>query len=584
MATPLPADLNKVDRTEAWKPWTPTADEPWNRKWAAHLFRRAAFGATPAEIDRALTEGFPKTLERLLAGAPDASDLADVFSEAGGFFDEPANLRIWWLYVMLEGGHPLREKLTLFWHNHFATSYAKIRSTKLMFEQNVTLRKHALGKFRPFLLDMSKDTAMLVWLDSNRNVVGAPNENYAREVMELFSLGVGNYTEKDIQEAARAFTGWHHDPGVTAFENNPSLHDDGQKTVLGQKGAWAGADIIRICCDQPACAKFLVGKLYAFLVSETPPPKGLLTPLEDRFRNSDYNIADLVKAMLGSQIFFSAHAYHKRVKWPVEYALESCRAVTPGRVPLADLVAPLAKMGQVLFAPPNVKGWRTGTDWLNSATLLARNNFAETVALGEWSRQGSRPPRGGAVFEPVPPQAAMAVPFSEEATIAVAGGSAAAAVTATFTISDSPDGTKAVILQAAGATPGKSSTPPPPPEGGVDPIATLYATKPKDVTALVTRMSELLYGDRIAATQTAKIEKFLREPLTAPKASAPQPKNGPKKGSGKSSEPVHPATTTKAPVEEPKNSNALNLESPEFKARVREALHAMMCLPEYQLD
>jgi hypothetical protein len=310
----------------------------------------------------------------------------------------------------------------------------------------------------------------------------------------------------------------------------------------------------------------------------------LLTPLEDRFRNSDYNIADLVKAMLGSQIFFSAHAYHKRVKWPVEYALESCRAVTPGRVPLADLVAPLAKMGQVLFAPPNVKGWRTGTDWLNSATLLARNNFAETVALGEWSRQGSRPPRGGAVFEPVPPQAAMAVPFSEEATIAVAGGSAAAAVTATFTISDSPDGTKAVILQAAGATPGKSSTPPPPPEGGVDPIATLYATKPKDVTALVARMSELLYGDRIAATQTAKIEKFLREPLTAPKASAPQPKNGPKKGSGKSSEPVHPATTTKAPVEEPKNSNALNLESPEFKARVREALHAMMCLPEYQLD
>jgi hypothetical protein len=403
-------------------------------------------------------------------------------------------------------------------------------------------------------------------------------------VMELFSLGVGNYTEKDIQEAARAFTGWHHDPGVTAFENNPALHDEGQKTVLGQKGAWTGTDIVRICCDQPACAKFLVGKLYAFLVSETPPPKGLLTPLEDRFRKSDYSIADLVATILGSRLFFSAHAYHKRVKWPVEYALEAFRALTPGRVPLSDLVAPLAKMGQVLFAPPNVKGWRTGTDWLNSATLLARNNFAETVALGEWSRQGSRPPRGGAVFEPVPPQPAMVVLYSEEATIAVAGGSGAAAIVSTFPVMDGPAGMKSFVLQTAEAKSGKSSTPPSPPEAGVDPIATLYATKPKDVAALVTRMSELLYGDRIVATQTAKIEKFLHEPLTAPKASAPQPKNGSRKESGKSSASPPPTTTTKAPVEEPKNSNAINLESPEFKARVREALHAMMCLPEYQLN
>ena len=293
---------------------------------------------------------------------------------------------------MLEGGHPLREKLTLFWHNHFATSYAKVRSTKLMFEQNAILRKHALGKFRPFLLDMSRDTAMLVWLDSNRNVKGAPNENYAREVMELFSLGVGNYTEKDIQEAARAFTGWHHDTEVVKFEFNRDLHDDGAKTIFGKTGKFTGEDVVRLCCEQAACAKFLVGKLYAFLVSETPPPKELLAPLADRFRTSDYDIAGLVGTMLGSRLFFSEHAYRKRVKWPVEYALGAINAAVPSRVPLSDVIDPLAKMGQPLFAPPNVKGWRTGTDWLNSATLLARNNFAETVALGTWNRNG-RPPR-----------------------------------------------------------------------------------------------------------------------------------------------------------------------------------------------
>lgn len=585
MATPLPVDLNKVDREEAWKTWTPTADEPWDRKRIAHLFRRAAFGATPAEIDTALADGFPKTLERLILGRPDADGLLELFSETGEFYDEPSKLRMWWLYIMLEGGHPLREKLTLFWHNHFATSYAKLRSTELMYKQNVTLRKHALGKFRPFLLDMSKDTAMLVWLDSNRNVVGAPNENYAREVMELFSLGVGNYTEKDIQEAARAFTGWHHDPGVTTFEYNPALHDEGEKTVLGQKGTWTGSDIVRICCDQPACAKFLVGKLYAYLVSETPPPKGFLTPLEERFRKSDYNISDLAATILGSRLFFSTHAYRKRVKWPVEYVLESFQAVTPGRVPLSDLVDPLAKMGQSLFSPPNVKGWRTGTDWLNSATLLARNNFAETVALGEWSRQGSRVAKGEVVPASVPAPANSLVLYSEEAEIAVAGGAAAAAVAATFTITDGPAaGMKTIILQSEGAKSGKSSPPPPPPDPGVDPVATIYATKPKDVAELVARMSELLYGDRISATQTAKIEKFLREPLATPNASDSLPKGGPRKGGGKKEPTPPPTSTSKPPAEEPKNSTALNLESPEFKARVREALHAMMCLPEYQLN
>jgi uncharacterized protein (DUF1800 family) len=584
MAESLPADLSKVDPSEAWKPWTPAAAVPWDRKWVAHLYRRAAFGASPADTKRALADGLPKTLDRLLAGDPGAAELLEMLADAGRSIasgseaERLPRLRAWWLYAITEGGHPLREKLTLFWHNHFATSVAKVRSTPLMFEQNALLRKHALGKFRPFLLDMSKDAAMLVWLDSNQNVVGAPNENYAREVMELFSLGVGNYTEKDIQEAARAFTGWHVD-GVpnsdeVTFQFKPVSHDNGPKTVFGQTGNWDGGDIVRMCCDRPACAKFLVGKLYAFLVSETRPPESLLEPLEARFRKSDYDIADLVRTMLGSRLFFSAHAYRKRVKSPVEYALGAARAVVPGRVPLSGFADPLAKMGQVLFAPPNVKGWRTGTDWLNSATLLARNNFAETVATGNWSGGNQAPSNVKAADVATVPEAAAAdvalgepgVVYPAEGTAAVAGVGVAYTAVPTLT---SPDGKQTIVdiskgRAAAGSAPtpgagggaaaataptGRGTPVPTPPVPAVDakfdPAAVLFDPKPASVAALVTRMGELLYGEDVPPTAHKKIEKFLL--------------------AGKS-------TLT-----------AKDLDNPAFKQRAREALHALMCLPEYQL-
>jgi len=560
MSAALPVDLSRVDPSEAWKPWQP-GDGEWNRKWITHLYRRAAFGATPAEIDKAKANGLAKSLDHLMTGEPDAGERLELLTETGQFYNEPANLRVWWLYAMLEGGHPLREKLALFWHNHFATSYAKVRSTKLMYEQNVTIRKHALGHFRPFLLDMSKDTAMLIWLDSNQNVKGAANENYAREVMELFSLGVGNYSEKDVKEAARAFTGWHHDAEALKFENNPLLHDEGEKTFLGKTGKWTGADIVRICCDQPACAKFLVGKLYAYLVSETAPPKGLLDPLVASFRKSNYDIAALVRTVLASQLFFSDHAYRKRVKWPVEYALGAARTATPGRVPMLDLLDPLAKMGQVLFNPPNVKGWRTGTDWLNSATLLARNNFAERVAMGEWTKEGVARPRNNR-FQ-------------------------------TFAEPTTPKG------------PTTSSTPPPP-MPGQDPVAAIYAGKPKDIPSIVKAMGELVYGQDIPREQTAKLVAFLNQPGPPPGQPQPQPK-GPTPGSAPMpAEPPPPAVEKsvaideaqpdkKAPPkpkkddvkkkkDEPKKPYKPDLASDEFKARVREALHAMMCLPEYQLN
>ncbi|MGH7171990.1 MAG: DUF1800 family protein, partial [Gemmataceae bacterium] len=207
--------LDKLDPAAAWQPWRPSRADPWGRKWAAHLYRRAGFGSSRADLLEAERLGFEGTLDLLLRGRPRAEELRHTLTDVGRIVaardTDGEQLRGWWLYAMLHSGYPLREKLTLFWHNHFATSIAKVRNAPLMFRQNCLLRTYALGKFAPFLQAMSKDGAMLVWLDSNSNVKGNPNENYARELMELFSLGVGNYTEKDIRAAARAFTGWHTD-------------------------------------------------------------------------------------------------------------------------------------------------------------------------------------------------------------------------------------------------------------------------------------------------------------------------------------------------------------------------------------
>ena len=407
MPAPLPP-LDQLDAADAWRPWAPTAADPWGRKWAAHLYRRAAFGATRADLLEAERLGPDATLDLLVRGRPNAADLLPTLTDVGRVAaerdDAGAQLRGWWVYCMLEGGHPLREKLTLFWHNHFATSIAKVSRAELMFRQNALLREHALGRFGPLLHAVGRDGAMLVWLDSNGNVKGKPNENYAREVMELFSLGVGNYTEKDVREAARAFTGWHTD-GV-GFKFNAAAHDAGPKTVFGHTGNWDGTDVVRIILDQPACARFLVGKLYAFLVSETPPPKGLLEPLCESFRKSDYDVAALVRTMLASRLFYSEHAFRRRIKGPVEYALGAALAVyhryAEGDaeyhpLPPQVLAKKATAMGQALFAPPNVKGWPGGRAWLTTATVLERDNFAAAVATGSLWSESPTPPRA---FDP----------------------------------------------------------------------------------------------------------------------------------------------------------------------------------------
>jgi uncharacterized protein (DUF1800 family) len=393
MAEPSPTSLDKVDPAKAWEPWKPDDKQPWNLKWAGHLFRRAGFGANLDESNTAVKDGVDATLDRLLQGDKNAAGFYDdTLKLSGPERDEIGatiarsraayELRGWWLYALYYSPHPLLEKMTLFWHNHFVSSIAKVQSGMKMYNQNKLLRKHALGKFPAFLLDVSKDPAMIVYLDSNSNINGKPNENYAREVMELFSLGVGNYTEKDVQDAARAFTGWHTN-GADAFEFNEKYHDLETKTILGQKGKWNGDDVVRIITEQKACAPFLVRKFYRFFISENAePPDALLAPVAESFRKSGYDIAAVVGTILRSRHFFSEHAYRQRVKSPVEFALGAAKAVGNGLVNPSNLVSRIDDMGQQLFAPPNVKGWPGGKTWLNTSTVLARHNFAQALSSG----------------------------------------------------------------------------------------------------------------------------------------------------------------------------------------------------------
>ncbi|MEX0586120.1 MAG: DUF1800 domain-containing protein, partial [Pirellulales bacterium] len=277
--------------------------------------------------------------------------------------------------------HPLRERMTLLWHNHFATSATKVNRLPLMLRQNGLMRRHALDRFRPLLEAMGRDPAMLLWLDGANSVKGRPNENYARELMELFSLGVGNYQEADVKEAARALTGWHLDDEKAVFVTE--RHDEGEKTVLGQKGRWRDSDIVRIVLEHPAAGRWLARRLFRQFVSEAEsPPDALIEPLAEQLRKSDYDVAGCVRTILSSNAFYSEAAWRARVKSPVDYVVGLLRTLSAS-VPVDDLGDAMQGIGQSLFAPPNVKGWDGGRAWLNSATLVARHNLAWRLVGGQ---------------------------------------------------------------------------------------------------------------------------------------------------------------------------------------------------------
>src|SRR5688572_9572704 len=249
---------DKIDPRWAWQPYRPSVEAPWDLKRVGHLFRRTTFGATYAQMQQALKDGPEKTIAGILEGGKED----DFEREMGRLADNIAKvnnglqLRDWWLYRMLYSPHPLREKLTLFWHNHFATSNAKVQSAGYMLGQYELMRRHAQGSFRTLLTEMSRDPAMMIWLDTVQSQRDRPNENYARELMELFSLGVTNarrpgqrnYTEDDIRQGARAFTGLRIENGRAIFRERD--HDDGEKNVLSQRGRWRPDDVVRICLEQ----------------------------------------------------------------------------------------------------------------------------------------------------------------------------------------------------------------------------------------------------------------------------------------------------------------------------------------------
>lgn len=373
-----------IDPVWAWSAYHPDSKSPWTLQKAGHLYRRAAWGASWPELQSALKQGPTASIDQLFAGGSgieafknNAAKLAEPLAEGA----DDQRLRAWWLYVILNSPHPLQERLTLFWHNHFATSYAKVQNVGSMYRQNQLFREHSLGKFDKLLHGVSEDPAMMVWLDTIVNKKGKPNENYARELMELFSLGVGNYTEQDIRQAARAFTGW----GIKneQFHFNQDEHDDGEKTVLGKTSTFGGHDIVTRCLDQPACARFITRKMIRYFISETLiPDDALIEPLANRFRESQYDIKQLVSTILRSNLFFSPEAYRARVKSPVEFAVSMIHMLE-GRVDSIQLADMLDSLGQRLFAPPSVKGWDGGPNWLNSTTMLLRHNLSLALTSTE---------------------------------------------------------------------------------------------------------------------------------------------------------------------------------------------------------
>lgn len=378
--------LDSLDPEWAWSPFVPDEETPWTRRLAAHLCRRAGFAADSSQLDHLVRRTPAEAVRELVAAQEpeefrrEMSDLARGTIATG----DVGQLSAWWVYRMLATPQPLLEKATLFWHGHFATSAAKVDDAELMLGQNELLRRYALGDFAALVQEISRDPAMLLWLDSAANRKAHPNENYARELMELFCLGEGNYTEADVRELARCFTGW--EIKLKRFRFNRFQHDGGVKTILGQTGPFGGEEGVRLVLAQDACPRFLVRKLMQFfLFDEPPPPERLVEPLARQLRETNLNVAPVLERMLSSRLFFSSSVLARRVRSPVEFAVGMLRALE-ATTNAFDLARGLGDLGQRLFYPPNVKGWDGGRTWINSSTLLARANLARRLLHHEKTR------------------------------------------------------------------------------------------------------------------------------------------------------------------------------------------------------
>jgi len=303
--------------------------------------------------------------------------------------EKGAELRGWWLTEMLTTPSPLTEKMVLFWHNHFVSSLQKVRSPVLMYRQQQLLRKHAFGNFGDMLHDIAKDPAMVVYLDGASNRKGQPNENFAREVMELFTLGEGGYGEQDVKEVARAFTGWSIDPDSGAFVFRQQAHDAGVKTVLGRSGNFDGDAVLDILLAQPQTAELIVTKLWREFVSPQPDVAEVKR-LARQFRDNRYSIKVALRALLLSDAFYAPQNRAALIKSPVDLIVGTLRLFRFETGEVTPFVLSARQLGQDLFAPPNVKGWPGGEVWINSASLLARKQLLERLFRAQEMR--SPPP------------------------------------------------------------------------------------------------------------------------------------------------------------------------------------------------
>ncbi len=350
------------------------------RSRIAHLLRRAGFGASPSELDAAVARSFDATLDALLNPTDDHDAADDALSQISFDLTKVNDAQRWWLVRMRYTSRALVEKMALFWHGHFATAVSKVggKNLDLMRQQIDLFRTQGLGSFRDLLLAVSKDPAMLIWLDGRLNHKNAPNENYGRELMELFTMGIGNYTEDDVKAAARSFTGWTLTKD-REFTINAKDHDGSTKTFLGQAGDFDGTDIVNILAAQPATARFLATKLARFFVSD-PPDDGLVSDLAGAYLSSNYDIRSVLRTLFKSDAFAGDAARHALIKSPTEFVVGTLRTLDIATNGLG-LPAIMQALGQELFNPPNVAGWPGGESWIATNTVLTRDNMANAIAV-----------------------------------------------------------------------------------------------------------------------------------------------------------------------------------------------------------
>jgi uncharacterized protein (DUF1800 family) len=369
-----------------------------------HLFRRAGFGATREELEAALEKGYEATVEELLHPERQPDIEADLLFRSLPDFHEARKLDVAqavWVYRMINTRRVLEEKMTLFWHCLFATGNAKVESPPQMMRQIETFRRVALADFRTILVELAKDPAMIFWLDNQLNTKDVHNENWGRELLELFAMGIGNYTEDDVKASARAFTGWTFKPSVPgtkpygrfpwSFEFRPDQHAYDEKEFLGQRGDFDGEDVIDIVVRHPATARFIARRLYLYFVADEPDEMAV-EQLAEVYRASQYDIRAMLRTLFLSDFFRSEQAYYARVKSPAEYVVGIMRLVgdyTSPKPGFDEISLECRYMGQDLLNPPSVEGWHTDEEWIDTGILVERVNFGATQ-LGDIDKPGIR--------------------------------------------------------------------------------------------------------------------------------------------------------------------------------------------------